>query len=237
MKANEQDKIYCRLIRPDGYGEGVVPEMDEPRFDYDFPPDGPTDAMLASAQEDFEGRHDIWFDKLASLPVLYLIHPDLAKVGWVGECRERYEVNNYGEWDEVSKYGYDNQDGTVGRRIVLVPVEGKEPTSTRVYNGWNDNKSRVAGIGGQPGQPADKPEEKEVVSDPFIQKHLKMINFIYLHIGKMWGGPEMASIQHFVESGKIIGSFRNNLLALIDDVMKWQTNLHLYEIFKQKHNL
>lgn len=108
-------KVYCRSIRPDGYGEGVVPEMEEPRFDYDFPPDGPTDAMLASAQEDFEGHHDIWFDKLASLPVLYLIHPDLGKsngIGWlVGEWEEGWEVWCESGWYACSKEEHDNGIG------------------------------------------------------------------------------------------------------------------------------
>lgn len=49
--------------------------------------------------------------------------------------------------------------------------------------------------------------------DPFIQKHLAIIKEkmveanICIHIEKMWGGLEMASVQHFMETGKINGSF------------------------------
>lgn len=35
------------------------------------------------------------------------------------------------------------------------------------------------------------------------------------HIGKMWGGLEMASIEHFIKTGTISGSFRLRLLSLM----------------------
>lgn len=76
-----------------------------------------------------------------------------------------------------------------------------------------------------------KQGEKTGENEEFIQKHLGIIkekmrgNFIHQHIAKMWGGLEMASIQNFIETGRISGSFRNNLLALINDAMQWQVNL------------
>lgn len=122
MKANEQDKIYCRSIRPDKYGEGVVPERDTINI-----------PVVRGYDEKGKIHNDWqkWLDQkeyLASLPVLYLIHPDLHKgeVGWVGGYREQWQYRRDGlsTWYNCSK----NQAMTsfeTDRRIVLVPVEGK----------------------------------------------------------------------------------------------------------------
>ncbi len=40
-------------------------------------------------------------------------------------------------------------------------------------------------------------------------------NLIKRHIEKMWGGLEMASVQHFQETGKVNGSFRLRLIAML----------------------
>jgi hypothetical protein len=67
--------------------------------------------------------------------------------------------------------------------------------------------------------------------DAFVEKHLALIkskmkdSFIHQHIEAMWGGLEMASVQHFTETGKVNGSFHKRIIALIDGVMKWQLNL------------
>ena len=37
------------------------------------------------------------------------------------------------------------------------------------------------------------------------------------HIGKMWGGLEMASIKHFIETGRINGSFYQRLNDMINE--------------------
>lgn len=68
---------------------------------------------------------------------------------------------------------------------------------------------------------------KELKDDPFIQKHLAIIKaktleaqkdvLIIEHIEKMWGGLEMASIQHFVETGKVSGSFYLALKTIMEE--------------------
>jgi hypothetical protein len=40
-------------------------------------------------------------------------------------------------------------------------------------------------------------------------------SLIETHIGKMWGGLEMASVSHWQETGRINGSFRLRLISLI----------------------
>ena len=42
-----------------------------------------------------------------------------------------------------------------------------------------------------------------------------MSELIDTHIGKMWGGLEMASVEHFMKTGKINGSFRMRLIAML----------------------
>lgn len=129
-------KIYCRSIRPDGYGEGVVPEMEEPRNDI-------MHYLSLGENDELKATIDIreWKNHLASLPVLYLIHPDLHKgrIGWVGEHKERYELsvtsNGQDGWMPITKDNYDQLLESEGvedsLRIVLVPVEGKEVVMTK----------------------------------------------------------------------------------------------------------
>lgn len=66
--------------------------------------------------------------------------------------------------------------------------------------------------------------------EKFVDKHLKIVMgktadlMIEHEIGKMWGGLEMASIQHFVETGKINGSFHIRLKSLMINFAKnWHT--------------
>ena len=42
--------------------KGILLEnpIEKPKFDYSFPPDGPSDSMLASAEEDYEQRFNNW---------------------------------------------------------------------------------------------------------------------------------------------------------------------------------
>lgn len=75
------------------------------------------------------------------------------------------------------------------------------------------------------------PQPKEVAAedDPFIQKHLAIIRdktmdaLIVNHIERMWGGLEMASVQHFVETGKVNGSFHQRLKEILTIAYKWQS--------------
>lgn len=47
------------------------------------------------------------------------------------------------------------------------------------------------------------------------------------HIEKMYGGLEMASVQHFINTGKVNGSFRLRLISLLK-FYEW----HLEELNK-----
>lgn len=64
------------------------------------------------------------------------------------------------------------------------------------------------------------------VPDQFIDKHLAKVmeltidSYISTHIEKMYGGLEMASIKHFVETGKVNGSFHIRLKEMMMEFAK-----------------
>lgn len=69
---------------------------------------------------------------------------------------------------------------------------------------------------------------KELQDDPFIKKHLAIIrektidNIIEIDIArKMFGGLEMASVQHFLESGTISGSLYLRLKEAMLKAYNW----------------
>ncbi len=68
-----------------------------------------------------------------------------------------------------------------------------------------------------------------VESEAFIQKHLDNVweNLkearIQNTIGKMYGGLESASIEHFLKTGRINGSFLQRLNELCDSFKKWDS--------------
>jgi len=73
-----------------------------------------------------------------------------------------------------------------------------------------------------------KPEQME--KDDFIERQLQRIKekskdfLIHEHIEKMWGGLEMASIEYFMQTGRINGSFRNRLIDLIEAAQRYKMN-------------
>lgn len=120
---NTMQKIFCRSIRDDGYGEGVVPEYPMPDESY-FGDNYGKDTFFDS--DGYNKAMEEWDTDLASRPLYALIHPDLAKGGWVGEHKEGYEYSAVkNKWIECSKEVYDKQHPAFCHRIVLVPVEGK----------------------------------------------------------------------------------------------------------------
>lgn len=48
--------------------EIVKAEMERPEFNYQFPPDGPSDSMLASAEDDYQDEISAWEYNCLSLP-------------------------------------------------------------------------------------------------------------------------------------------------------------------------
>lgn len=106
------NKYYLRSIREDGFGECVVPEMEEPIFK--------RDAAIAT-QQNLE-----WHSYLSSLPVSALAHPEIAKkIGWVenvGEVKEFLNAAN--EWKEMKPYyAFGEKQQT---RILLVEKKQEE---------------------------------------------------------------------------------------------------------------
>lgn len=175
-------KIYLRSPRPDGYWEGVEPAQREPKqSDYTeyIGTDSDGKDRYVPDYLEYGDAERYWKRHLASLPVLYLIHPDLAKVGWVMEYGEQYWIRHGDRWSISDKDEYDSLPNDQ-RRIILVPVEGKAERY-EVFESNNDcpgrwkaaTKQQYDACTFEPHRriiSSDKAEEKEVVSDPFVDK-------------------------------------------------------------------
>ena len=132
---------------------------------------------------------------LDSIQIYAYCEPSLP-VGWI-EGEEVYQVaTGFGTFVSRDKEYYDSFSG--GKRIWIDPTRKRGITIN-------------SGDGFKTEQP-----------DQFVKKHLKNIMsktadlFIKNHIEIMWGGLEMASIQHFVYTGKVNGSFRQRLTEMLE---------------------
>lgn len=67
--------------------------------------------------------------------------------------------------------------------------------------------------------------------DSFIEKQMNKIKdktkdaLIHSHIEKMWGGLEMASVEYFMKTGIVNGSFRGRLFDLIEAANRYKMEL------------
>lgn len=134
-------RIYLRSPRPDGYYEGVEPVRTKPDY-----------------TSDWEG-YKKWHNEIYSLPVTYLIHPELGKangVGWlVKEWEEGYErAAVEGQWKLCTKEEYDEQSPALWYRKIIV---GKKVDYPR--EGLNELPIAVNYL--DESQPADKQEGKD----------------------------------------------------------------------------
>ena len=116
---------------------------------------------------------------------------------------------------KTGEYIYETASGFVGKTVFVVP-------RTPINEHW-ENKNIVRWLDESEPSPSMTAEV-----DTFVKKHLMQVmnltadSFIHTEIESMWGGLEMASIQHFVETGKINGSFHQRLKkVMIDFAAKW----------------
>jgi hypothetical protein len=88
------------IILPNGRAKEIHPMGDMPTFNYQFPPDGPSDSMLASAEADYEKVMEIWLEVHSSLKEYRITNPKILlsnppkpsyKVGQVVTCEVNQE--------------------------------------------------------------------------------------------------------------------------------------------------
>lgn len=140
--------------------------------------------------------------KEVEVELRYQIEPDVKGQNWK-DCTEKIY------W----------QTHHSPRRIVAIPKPAEQKELLIEMMSQDD----AIGLYEQPVQE----ETGEGERDPFIEKHLAIIreksmdSLIHLHIERMWGGLEMASVQNFVETGKVSGSLYLALKAMLTTAYNW----------------
>lgn len=142
-------KLYIGFF--EGNHWAVESEREKPKFYYEFPPDGPSQSMLQSAERDYEEQMFQYDAYINSLPRI-LCSDSLVQGLKVGDelppCEEGYEVKRLIDknsveyyWAEAywKEYSLTNPDY---RRIILVPVEAKqEQEEHKIFKEWSYEKN------------------------------------------------------------------------------------------------
>ena len=80
------------------------------------------------------------------------------------------------------------------------------------YNGFNNGRDRSDGVGGRE---VNHGKQETMTKEQILPTVSQMDAAIDTIITKMYGGLEAASIEHFLQTGKVNGSFRERLYDCI----------------------
>lgn len=121
------------------------PEMDRPKFDYEFGEDGPTNSQLESAEADYDNCMILYERHLASLKS-YPSEPLPVNTDLVEgrDWKKDYQINQERYlplWKSVTENEYNRMPDEY-RRIVAIPLQPKEEPVKEEGEVWSDLKTK-----------------------------------------------------------------------------------------------
>lgn len=117
--------------------EIVKAEIERPEFDYQFPPDGPSNSMLASAEDDYQDEISKWKDHCLSLPRIPIQGKHNWKVWQEVEEGKDFRIEIDAPFPEIA---IPIQPTTSSQHDAKLPVSRLSPSDEEITNAANNHQ-------------------------------------------------------------------------------------------------